>query len=56
MYRTSFGQVVGDTASFPMTQGVKQGDPLAPFLFRCFFDEVTTYLHAALPEGPEREA
>ena len=49
MYLTVKGQVNGDTASFNMSMGVKQGCPMSPQLFGLFFDRVVEYVETHLP-------
>ena len=51
MYQDAVGQVVGDSSTFGMTSGVKQGYPALPLLFSIFFDCVASFLATRLPAG-----
>lgn len=41
----------GMTSTFPCNIGVKQGDPLSPILFNCFFDSVIDHLQLGCKHG-----
>ena len=51
MYQDVAGQVVGDSSTFGMMSGVKQGCPASPLLFSIFFDRVASFVAARLPAG-----